>query len=85
MEAGDVKSLLEKFEATEAVVTKKLETKPVVNNSVNKSQEGLLKKTAKSLNSKPNKVATDFLPKEVVDRIKVTLSFTLLKQLRRVP
>lgn len=84
MEAGDVTSLLEQFEATEAaaappstsiqVPSDKILTKSLVHNS-----ETTLKQPVDSnQDSRLHKDIRDSLPKEIIDRIKVIFIFPKL-------
>lgn len=86
LEAGDVKSLLEQFEATEmasnAPKLPEISQMPKIplkkhsaNPNVNNSQTTLLKKPVEAQDSKIHQDIRDSLPKEVIDRIKVI--FTL--------
>ena len=83
LEAGDVKSLLEQFEATEASV--KLPTSSgsrakkespaaageLPSKKADRFNQSLLKKSVEKKDSKSYKNICDTLPKEVIDRIKV--------------
>ncbi|OXU18359.1 hypothetical protein TSAR_013472 [Trichomalopsis sarcophagae] len=83
LEAGDVKSLLEQFEATEAAaisseipdktqLSQASSKKSSLKFTVNKSQVTLLKKSTDSQDSKFHQDIRDSLPKEVIDRIKAS-------------
>lgn len=88
LEAGDVKSLLEQFEASEAVTPRTSitafgkgmltsETPSSCRNkpvsSANKSLLMPIKKPAEAVDSTLHQNIMDSLPKEVIDRIKVNL------------
>ena len=92
LEAGDLTSLLEQFEATEAAISSQTDESLTQNSSnkmaktvVNKSQQSLLKKSVAKQDVQKYNCSHEILPKDVIDRIKVKASSGRRKGISVIP